>query len=256
MRFFTRVYLLIAYWFSWLLFALGGLLLNFGCVLWSVFPRTSRSRVRVRNLIRWLFEWFVKWWHACGVVQVSFKKFDHPLAAGTVYIANHPSLIDAVILLGKLPNAITIFKPALLRNPLIAPAAILAGYASGDGGGDVIRDAAEKVAGGCSLLIFPEGTRTRPGQTLGEFKAGFALMARRAQAPIRLITIRAPAGFLIKGSCWWWPRHLPARFEVELGDEISPCTETLEITAQAHTRLANTLANTPLSGRSCPHTSC
>jgi 1-acyl-sn-glycerol-3-phosphate acyltransferase len=256
MRFLARVYFQITYLLSWLLFAVGGLLLNFGCTLCSIFPRTPRLRVRVRNLIRWLFEWLLKWWHATQVVQISWKNFDAPLSAGTVYIANHPTLIDAVILLAKLPNAITIFKPALLRNPVIAPAAILAGYASGDGGVDVVRDAAEKVEGGCSLLIFPEGTRTRSGEILGDFKAGFALIARRAQAPIRLISIRATPHFLGKGSLWWWPRRLPAQFEIELGDEISPAAETLEITALAHTRLANMLTNTPVSGEPCPHTSC
>ncbi|HEY9156296.1 MAG TPA: lysophospholipid acyltransferase family protein [Opitutaceae bacterium] len=256
MRLFARVYFQIAYLLSWLLFAVGGLLLNFGCAVRALGPRTPALSVRVRSIIRWLFESLVKWFHACGVAKVSWKNFNTPLRAGTVYIANHPSLLDAPIVLGRLPNAITIFKPALLRNPLIAPAAILAGYASGDGGVDVIRDAAEKVQSGCSLLIFPEGTRTRPGETLGNFKAGFALIAKRAHAPIRLISIRATPGVLSKCSCWWWPPKLPAHFEIELGEEIAPSDETLEITALAHARLAKMLTNSPVSGEPCPHTSC
>jgi len=256
MRFFSRVYFQLAYLLSWLLFGIGGLLLNAVCAARAIFPYRSALRVRVRNLIRWLFESLVKWAHACGVMQVSWKNFDAAPPANTVYIANHPTLLDAPILLGKLSNAITIFKPALLRNPLIAPAAILAGYTSGDRGVDAIRDAAEKVAGGCSLLIFPEGTRTRPGETLGEFKAGFALIARRAQGPIRLISIRATPGLLSKGSRWWWPQQLPARFEIELGDELPPLGETLETTSSAHARLAKMLADPQVSREPCPRTSC
>ncbi len=255
MRPFVRVYFLFAYWLSWVLFAAGGLLLNFFCALRSIFPRPPTLAVRVRNTIRWLFESLMKWAHACAVARVNWKNFDQPLRAGTVYIANHPTLIDAPILLGKLPNAITVFKPALLRNPLIAPAAILAGYTSGDRGVDAVRDAAEKVAEGCSLLIFPEGTRTPMGQTIGPFKAGFALIAQRAQAPVRLISIRATPGVLTKGSCWWRPAQLPLQFEIELGPEIDSSGETQETTSVAHAQLAKMLANGPVSGEPCPRIS-
>ncbi len=258
MRPFVRAYLLFAYYLSWVWFGLGGLLLNLFCICLWIFPRNERQRVRVRNLIRWLFASWIKWFHASTVVKVIWKNFEQPLAGGTVYVANHPSLVDAPVLLGRLPNAICIFKPALLRNPLIAPAAILAGYTSGDRGVDAIRDAADKVAAGCSLLIFPEGTRTPVAQTLGPFKAGFALIAQRANAPIRLISIRATSGLVTKGAPWWKPPPLPGCFEMELGDELLPdeMGSASETTALVYARLANMLTTPPTSDQPCPRTSC
>ncbi len=80
-----------------------------------------------------------------------------------------------------------------MRNPAVGPAAVMAGYVRGDAGLDLIRAAAAKVAAGQSLLVFPEGTRTAAGAVVGPMKPGFALIADRAKAPVRLIVIRSDA---------------------------------------------------------------
>jgi 1-acyl-sn-glycerol-3-phosphate acyltransferase len=86
---------------------------------------------------------------------------------------------------------------------------------------DGIRRAAGCVASGCSLLIFPEGTRTEPGVSLNPLKPGFVLIARRAHAPIRLIHIRASPSMGRKGHPWWRVPPLPGRFEFILGELIA-----------------------------------
>jgi 1-acyl-sn-glycerol-3-phosphate acyltransferase len=125
--------------------------------------------------------------------------------------------VDATILLARLPNTVCIFKPSLMRNPAIGPAAIMAEYVSGDAGVDVIRDAAAKVAEGCSILIFPEGTRTAPGKLPAVFKPGFALIAAQAGAPVQLIIIRATRDLAARGRPWWKaPVVLPGKIEITL----------------------------------------
>ncbi len=251
MRFFRRIWLLSGYYVSWLWFGLGGLLLNLICVPLLILPRRHRFGAKVRGAIHWLFSWWLKWVHAAGIVRITYHGFSSDaIRPGTIYVANHPSLIDAPAILARLRNAFCIFKPALLRNPLIAPAAILAGYSSGDSGVDLIRDAAEKVADGQALLIFPEGTRTAPGQRLNPLKPGFALIAQRAQAPIRLISIRASAGLLPKGWSGWNPPTLPGHLEIFMEDELPADFEgtPAEITAWTADRLANIVsAVTPLN---------
>lgn len=261
MRALRSIFHLVAYYLSWIWFGVGGLLLNSVCALLLLCPGRRRLGPAVRATIRWMFSWWVKWFHASGVLRISWHGFDQPLAAGTVYIANHPTLIDAPVLLAQLPNAICIFKSALLHNPFVAPAAIMAGYAAGDSGVDLIRDAAEKVASGCSLLIFPEGTRTTPGRSLDPLKPGFALIAQRAQAPIRLITLRASAGLVPRGHRWWRPPLLPASLSITLERELTPESfgPPAEITALTQERLASLVEVVPAFGRPChapPATSC
>ncbi len=215
---FRRAWLVAGYYLSWLLFGLGGLALNLVCAPLLLLPRRERFGPWARRATRRMFDLWLRWMHASGVIEVTFKGFDQPLPPGVVYAANHPSLTDATFLLGRLPDTVCIFKPALMRNPCIAPAALLAGYVSGAAGVDGIRRAADCVAAGCSLLIFPEGTRTEPGVSLNPLKPGFVLIARRSHAPIRLIHISASPALGRKGHPWWRLPPLPGRFEFTLGE--------------------------------------
>ena len=229
-----RLWLPLAYYLSWLLFGLGGLLLNLGCTPFLLPPRRERFGHRARATTRWMFDFWLRWMHFSGVVDVIFHGFERPLPRGVVYVVNHPTLVDAPFLLARLPDTVCIFKPALLRNPAIGPAALLCGYVSGDAGVDGIRRAAERVATGCSLLIFPEGTRTIPGAELNPLRSGFALIARRAHAPIQLIHVRSSPLMARKGHPWLKLPPLPGRFEFTLGELIPFDPEASTATLVSH----------------------
>ena len=221
-----RLWLPLAYYLSWLFFGLGGFALNLACAPLLLCARRERFCARTRAAARWLLDGWLRWMRLSGVVDVVFHGFDAPLPPGVVYVANHPSLVDAPFLLARLPDTVCIFKPRLLRNPAIGPAALLCGYVSGDAGVDGIRRAAERVATGCSLLVFPEGTRTVPGADLNPLRPGFALIARRARAPLRLIHVRASPLMARKGHPWWKLPPLPGRFEFTLGELIPAGADT------------------------------
>ena len=232
--------LAVAYYLPWLWFGLGGLLLNLACALLLLVPDRRRLGPGTRLAIKRLFIFWRQWCHATRIFRVTWRGFENEtLSTGTVYVANHPSLVDAQVLISALPDAICIFKPALLRNPAIGPAALMAGYASGGDGLDAIRDAADKVAEGRSLVIFPEGTRTGPGQRLGPLKPGFALIARRARAPIRLITIEVSRHLTTRGRAWWKLPELPTWMIVTLGETIPADTALTpaEVTAYVAEKL-------------------
>ncbi|WP_175414829.1 lysophospholipid acyltransferase family protein [Nibricoccus aquaticus] len=240
--------LAVAYYLPWLWFGAGGVLLNVVCTILLFVPNRHRLGPGTRLAIKRMFIFWRQWCHATHIFRVTWRGFDNQkLSAGTIYVANHPSLVDAQVLISALPDAICIFKPALLRNPAIGPAALIAGYASGGDGLDAIRDASDKVAEGRSLVIFPEGTRTAPGQRLNPLKPGFALIARRARAPIRLITIEVSRNLTTKGRAWWKLPALPTWMIVTLGEEIpadTPLTPT-EITAYVAKKL--TASATPVA---------
>ena len=222
---FRAIWLPIAYYLSWVWFGLGGLLLNIVFVPLLLLPNRERYGPRVRRITRWMFGFWLKWMHASGVVRVTWNGFDRPLPPGVVYVANHPCLVDAPFLFARLPDTVCIFKPALLRNPFIAPTALLCGYVSaGENGIDLIRNSVERLAAGQSLLIFPEGTRTAVGSNLNPLKPGFALIARRAGCPIQLIRVRSSPLLARKNLPWWRVPPLPGWVEFTL-DELIPAEE-------------------------------
>lgn len=246
MKALKRTYYIIFGFAGWAVFSGVGLLLNIVCLPLLLVPRRHRLAAPVRRLIRSLFGAWCAWLHFTRVVYVRWHGFTPEALRGpAVYISNHPGLLDATFILARLPNTICIFKPALIRNPAIGPAAIMAGYAAGTTGVDLIRDVAERVAGGPGLLIFPEGRRTPTDQTLGTLKPGFALIASRARVPIRLIAVRAPRDFLPRGHCWWRIPPLPAHIEVSLLGELpyDPTMHTAELTARAAAQLSAALTD-------------
>lgn len=222
-----HAWLAFAYYFSWLLFGLGGLALNLACAPFLLSSRRERHGPRARTATRWMFDLWLRVMHAFGIITVTFHGIDpRTLPRGVVYVANHPSLVDAPFLLARLTDTVCIFKPALLRNPCIAPAALLCGYVSGDAGVDGIRQAAARVSAGQSLLVFPEGTRTAPGAALNPIRPGFVLIARRARAAIQLIHINTGPLMARKGHPWWKLPTVPGRFDFTLG-ELIPADVTL-----------------------------
>ncbi len=229
---------------AWAMFSGVGLLLNVVCTPLLLLPGRRHLGPSVRRLIRWLFGAWCSWLHATRIVYVTWRGFTPEALKGpAVYISNHPGLLDATFILARLPDTICIFKPALIRNPAIGPAAIMAGYAAGTSGVDLIRDVAGRVADGRSLLIFPEGRRTPAGMVLGPLKPGFALVANRARVPVRVISIRAPRDFLPRGHRWWRVPELPAHVEITLLGELpcDPASRTAELTARAAEQLSATL---------------
>jgi 1-acyl-sn-glycerol-3-phosphate acyltransferase len=240
-----RLYHIAANWVSWLVFSAVGLALNAVCAVLLLLPDRERRGPAVRATIQRLFGAWCAWLHATRLIYVTWTGFTpEALEGAAVYISNHPSLLDATFVLARLPDTICIFKPAIMRNPALGPAALMGGYVSGDTGLDLIRDVAERIRAGRSLLIFPEGTRTVTGTTLNVLKPGFALIAARAQVPVRLIVIRAPGDLVPKGWPWWRAPSFPAHVEVELlGDLlVGPGESAAEVAARAGRQISAALS--------------
>jgi 1-acyl-sn-glycerol-3-phosphate acyltransferase len=210
-----------AYYFSWVLFGLGGFAINLAYAPLLLLGDREKIGRHARRGMRWMLDLWLRWMGFSGIVRVTWRGFEGPLPGGVVYIANHPTLVDAPFLLARLPDAVCILKPSLMRNPLIGPAAHLCGYVSGDKGVDLIRDAAHRVSEGQSLLIFPEGTRTLSDGELHPLRPGFALIAQLAKAPVRIIRVRSSPHMARKDWPWWKLPPVPGWFEFTL-EEVIP----------------------------------
>ncbi|HEY2558907.1 MAG TPA: lysophospholipid acyltransferase family protein [Caldimonas sp.] len=135
---------------------------------------------------------------------------------GLIVAANHPSMLDALVVVARLPRGVCIMKADLLRNVFLAGGARLAQYIRNDVGRGMVRDAVASLREGNQLVLFPEGTRTVTAP-INAFKPGITLIAHLAQVPIQTVVIETFSPYLTKG----WPLlkapPVPVRVRVRLG---------------------------------------
>lgn len=134
-----------------------------------------------------------------GLEAESLKRLRQP---GRLIIANHPTLIDVVLLGSLLPEVDCIVKRGLWRNPFLRWPVSWAGYIPNSEGEELVDRCAETLKKGHSLLVFPEGTRTVPGQSM-RLQRGAAHIALAADVEILPVTITCDPITLFRGNPWY-----------------------------------------------------
>jgi 1-acyl-sn-glycerol-3-phosphate acyltransferase len=179
-----------------------GLATAFGSTLGLIFRVFDSSGDLVLDLARWWSGWVM--WFA-GVRMTVEKRGELQLGQPYVVMANHASTIDIWALFRAVPFPVRmIAKKQLARIPLFgwvmwAGRFIFIDRQSATAARRSIQDAGNRIRGGCSVLIFPEGTRTRDGQ-LGDFKKGGFHLAMEAGVPILPIALQGTRALMPRGS--------------------------------------------------------
>ena len=81
----------------------------------------------------------------------------------------------------------------------------------------------EKIKEGCSIIIFPEGTRSEDGE-IGPFKKGSNLIASRSKSPMVPITIIGSGEIIKKGSA----TITPGPIRVIISPPVEPVSDKKE----------------------------
>ncbi|MHB1329707.1 MAG: lysophospholipid acyltransferase family protein, partial [Gemmatimonadales bacterium] len=127
-------------------------------------------------------------WATGMTVEVSGLEHLDP-GQPVVFISNHQSWVDIWALLVALPGVLRfVFKKELSRIPLLGWAINTLGHVSIDRGnrGSAFAsydEAAQRIRGGVSAIVFAEGTRS-PDGSLQSFKKGPFVLAISAQVPV------------------------------------------------------------------------
>jgi 1-acyl-sn-glycerol-3-phosphate acyltransferase len=207
-----------------LLLGLGLLSLAWNAVALLLLPLLSRERGRDfgRRAISRGYAGFWRAARASGLLQMQAQALD-ALAdePGLIVVANHPSLLDALMLVAHLPRAACVMKASLVRNPFLGPGARLARYIRNDSTFGMVRLAVADLKAGGQLVLFPEGTRTTRWP-VGPFRSAVGLIARRAGAPVQAVFIDTDSPYLGKAWPLWRLPPLPIVFSVRLGRRFAP----------------------------------
>jgi len=195
----------------------------FGIVVFPIMRLVPGSRGahrrRVRTTCRLYMRSFVGLMNGVGVLTFEFDGAERLGRPGQVILANHPSLIDVVFLIGFTPQASCIVKEALFHHPFTRWPVSAASYVSNTPTHSMVERAAEALQNGENVIVFPEGTRTTPGQPM-QFHRGAANIAVRAATVVTPVFIRCVPTTLAKNMPWYRIPDRRVRISFRVGRDI------------------------------------
>lgn len=209
---------------SFTVFGVGGLILAI-----LVFPaislvsrdRETRAR-RARSVVNQSFRSFLWMMHGLGVFDFDVDpkcRESFAREGGLIVVANHPTLIDVVQLLAEAEHGNCIVKRALWRNPFLGGVVRATNYIPNNDSEELVTKCVEELKKGETLVIFPEATRTVPGQPM-RLRRGAARIALASSVPIQMVHISCKPSTLTKAEHWY---EIPPRrpcLRMRVGDRL------------------------------------
>jgi 1-acyl-sn-glycerol-3-phosphate acyltransferase len=210
-------------------------------VLLSPLPRRWRrtaTRVGIMRGFR-IYTWALT---SSGAYVLDLSALDSLQDGPPVILApNHPTLIDAILILTRHPNLACVLKPELMGNFFLGAGARLARYIRGWPPRRMIREAIEDLQQGGVLLLFPEGTRTTSAP-VNKLTASVGVIAKHARVPVQVAIIETDSPYLSKGWSLFRVPSLPITYRVRLGRRLEPTSDVPELMAELEREFATELA--------------
>jgi 1-acyl-sn-glycerol-3-phosphate acyltransferase len=223
-----RGWRIVATGFCFALFGIGGLL-----VLCLLFPllrllvwRQPLRQALARDIVSISFLFFCKFMTTVGVISFEVRGLKKLQRRGLLVVANHPSLIDVVMLVSLLRQPDCVVKAAAWRNPFMLGPVSMCGFIRNQNGPQLIDDCIASVRRGNNLIIFPEGTRTRLDallqHTTNPLQRGAANIAVRGRLPLTPVIITVSEPMLTKQEPWYRAPQRCPHFVLTVLDDVDP----------------------------------
>jgi 1-acyl-sn-glycerol-3-phosphate acyltransferase len=211
----------------------GAMFLGWAGIAYALRPfLTVAQRRRIgRGGMQRMFHLYLRTLQRCGIVEVDNDAL-LPLRheRSLILAPNHPSMMDVLLVISRLDNVGCIMKADLWGSIFLGAGARLAGFIRNDSPHSMIKLAVGDLERGSQLLIFPEATRT-VRSPVNRLSGGYALIAKKSNAPIQTILIETDSPYLRKG----WPLlrrpPMPIRFRLRLGKRFQPRDDVDELVA-------------------------
>lgn len=206
----------------WIFFGLTMVVMFFPALLiWLLTLPFDRNR-KVLHIYSCFWGSLYTWCNPFLKVKIEGRE---KLEKGTsyVYCPNHSSMMDIVILYRLFRHFKWVSKSEIMRVPFLGWNMRLNGYLGIDRKSPksqirMMRGAEALLKGGSSIMIFPEGTRSRDGK-LGKFRDGAFLLSEKTGAPVVPIAISGSRDVFSDGTIRYY-RVYP--MTISILDPVSP----------------------------------
>jgi 1-acyl-sn-glycerol-3-phosphate acyltransferase len=183
----------------WIVIISLSIILGTVAVFFGIFDKSGNQSHKIAAL----WSRLICRWNGIKVEIIGAENilFDQP----QIFIANHQGYYDIFALAGYLSVQLRwVSKSVLFRIPFMGWAMRAAGYISVERNNrkqsyQAFLNTLEAIKAGCSIVVFPEGTRSEDGN-IGIFKKGSQLLAERAKIPMVPVTIIGTRNIISKGS--------------------------------------------------------
>lgn len=205
------------------LFGIGGIILCLTLIpLVYLFSKDKiQGSRRVRFIIGYVFSVYLKTLNIFGVLNIKSEALETvKQCQGVLVICNHPTLLDVVIIMAHLKNIQCVVKNNLWRNPFIGGIVRAAGYIRNDlAPEEFLENCRRSLAQGTNIIIFPEGTRSTPGEPL-KLQRGMGNLALAISADIQALTLSCTPISLTKEDKWYKIPVKKITFNLKVGPYI------------------------------------
>lgn len=208
---------------SFTVFGIGGVLIPvIAAPIIRLSSKDTAKRQRMgRQVIHNAFRVYIHFMRFIGLFDWEINHPERLQRRNLLVLANHPTLLDVVFLVAVIPHADCIVKASLKSNFAMGSFIKLTGFIANDQDPELIlENARQSINNGGALIIFPEGTRSTPGQPLN-FQRSAANIAIRAQQAITPVTIRCTPITLSKQHRWYDTNNQKTTIKLNVGSDIS-----------------------------------
>jgi 1-acyl-sn-glycerol-3-phosphate acyltransferase len=214
-----------AKWLSFFIFGLSSLIFGISVLpaMRLVLHPKERFQKYGRRFMSAALRIFVAIMHGLGIVDLKpDNRKNYRNLSSKIVVANHPSLLDAVMLISLIPNADCIVNAYLKHNILTGVVRQLYILGSRDTD-DIFQACTESLKRGNCLIVFAEGTRTpRAGKVI--FKKGAARIALATGYSIVPVHIGGTDKYGLGKKDPWTGFNPRERYvyRISMGTEINP----------------------------------
>ncbi|CAN5695160.1 lysophospholipid acyltransferase family protein [soil metagenome] len=217
-------------------------------ILFVAVRHPGRRALLAKAVVHHVVKLFIAGTRVLGVISVDVHGLEKLRRRGLLIVANHPSLLDVLLLLSLVQRADCVVKGSLARNPFVAGPIRSAGFIFNDSAPDFVADCAASIRCGNNLIIFPEGTRT-PASGEMRLRRGAATVGVRAGVDLTPVLITCYPAALGKGQPWYRIPDRRPHFVIDIGDDLPVRPDACRDGAHASTPAANHCAAPARSGR-------
>ena len=208
--------------FCFFLFGIGGLIAG---TLIAPFPlllcNQKTQRRILSNTVHYLWKIFVGLMCMLKLIDIkTTNEKELKQLRGKIVIANHPSLIDVVILVSKIPHSICVVKGSLFQNFFIKFLIRHIYLSNSMQPNEFLTTATDYLESGYNIIIFPEGTRTVKNKPI-HLHRGFAYLQARSKHDIQPIHIENNPHILGKNDKWYNVGDKPSVYTLKVLPKIS-----------------------------------